>query len=122
MLFRSMRLVPQKELSLKSNALSAIFLYLSEHYTEPVSLVSLSDKIGYSPTYISHCIALIPNMNFRKLINSLRVDRAKQLIAEGRMKMVDIAVESGFNCERNMRRAFVELCGRLPSEYGANKG
>ena len=115
------RLVPSGDLSFNKSALSDILLYLSEHYLEPISLISLSEKIGYTPTYISHCISAIPNMNFRKLLNSLRVDRAKQLLAEGNLKMIDIALESGFNCERTMRRAFTELCGKLPSEYKTSK-
>ena len=111
------RLVPRISLNLNKNALARILLYISEHYREPITLRELGEKLGYTESYISQCISAIPNMNLRKLLNSLRIDKAKQLFAEGKLKMTDVAVESGFSCERTFSRAFVSLCGIAPKRY-----
>ena len=115
------RLVPQRKKSVKSDALSATLLYMSNHFAEDISLISVSEALGYTPTYISHCIAVIPGMNFRKLLNSLRVDRAKMHILKGNLKMIDVALECGFSCERSFNRAFLDVAGMTPSEYRKSK-
>ncbi len=115
------RKVPQKKKSVKSDALSSTLLYMSNHFTENISLVSVADAIGYTSTYISHCISIIPNMNFRKLLNSLRVDRAKLHILKGKLKMIDIALECGFSGERSFNRAFLDVTGMTPTEYRKSK-
>ena len=112
-----MRLVPHEKKSLKNNALAAVLLYMSEHFAENLSLISVASALGYTPTYVSHCISVIPNMNFRKLLNSLRLDKAKPLIREGKLRMLDVALECGFSGERSFNRAFSELLGMTPTEY-----
>ena len=111
------RFVPKERVDLRSNAISLVLLYMSKNYRKDISLISMSKELGYSPTYISHCISVIPNMNFRKLINSLRIDHAKLALAGEDVRMIDVAIESGFSCERTFNRAFVEIVGIPPSKY-----
>ena len=111
------RLVPQSKENVKRDALSSTLLYMSEHFSEDISLISVAEALGYTSTYISHCISVIPGMNFRKLLNSLRVDRAKLYILKGNRKMIDIALECGFSGERSFNRAFLEIAGMTPSNY-----
>lgn len=115
------RLVPQNKKNIKSDALSATLLYMSNHFATNISLLSVSEALGYTPTYISHCISVIPGMNFRKLLNSLRVDRAKLYILKGNLKMIDVALECGFSGERSFNRAFLDVTGMTPSEYKKSK-
>ena len=112
-----MRLVPHEKKSLKNSAMATILLYMTEHFEEEISLVSLASDLGYTPTYVSHCISVIPNMNFRRLLNSLRLDKAKVLIKAGNLRMLDVALECGFSGERSFNRAFSELLGMTPTEY-----
>lgn len=115
------RTVPHKRKHGKGDALSATMLYMSKHFTENISLVSVAEALGYTPTYVSHCISVIPGMNFRKLINSLRVDKAKPCILKGNLKMIDVALECGFSCERSFNRAFLDVTGMTPSQYRKTK-
>jgi len=117
-----MRKVPQNGTSLKNNALSSTLVYISEHFTENISLESVARSLGYTATHISHSISVLPGMNFRKLVNSLRVDMAKMLIIRGGLKMLDVAIECGFSGERSFNRAFLELVGVTPSEYKRKNG
>lgn len=109
--------IPKKATSLNQNALTKLLLYINEHYNEDVDLSTVAKKLGYNKTYLSRCISAIPGVNFRKLINSLRIDRAKTLLITTDLKIVDIATECGFANERTLQRVFVEVVGNTPREY-----
>ena len=99
--------------------LSSILVYLSEHFKDKITLTDLSRALGYTKGYISHCLESIPNYNFNSLLNSLRIEYAKILLATTEMKSIDIAYESGFSCERSFHRAFKAFTGMAPREYSS---
>ena len=112
------RLVPQERAHVKgTSALASVLIYLSGHYTEDITLESVANALGYSPTHVSHCISVIPDMSFRGLINSMRTDKAKTLLLKSELRMIDISVECGFASERSFNRAFLAATGMTPSEY-----
>lgn len=113
--------IPQKPVEVKNYALATLLLYLNEHYTENLTRQSVCAKIGYSQSYISHCIELLPSMNFRKLLNSLRVEHAKGLLTTTDYGILKIALECGYQNDRSFYRAFYEIEGVTPGEYRAKQ-
>jgi len=111
------RTVPQDVVHLGSSALVECLCYLAENYTRDLSLESVATYLGYAPTYLSHCISSLSGLNFRKLLNSLRVDHAKNLLVSTDLRLIDVALESGFSGERSFFRAFSELVGTTPAAY-----
>ncbi len=100
------------------NALSSILIYMTEHFTENLTLGSVGAALGYSPKYISNCISGLSGFNFRKLLNSLRAEYAKNLlINEKNLTVMDVAMRSGFSNERSFYRAFLEIVGTTPAGY-----
>ena len=112
-----MSVIPQRPVEVKNYALATLLLYLNEHFTEDITRKSVCDSIGYSESYISHCIEILPDMNFRKLLNSLRVEHAKKLLYSTDFSILKIALECGFQNDRTFYRAFYEIEGISPGEY-----
>ena len=102
-------------------ALSSILLYVSEHFTEDVTLSSIGQVLGYSPKYVSMCLSEVEEMNLPYLINSFRADYAKNLLSNTKSKMIDIALECGYANERSFYRAFLRATGMTPGEYRKSK-
>ena len=114
------RIVPYSETYLKSDHQSTIrkiMIYLSNHFKEDVSLVSLAKDLGYNPEYLSHVISAIKDFNFRFLLNSFRVDHAKILLVSTKRTIPDVAAESGFSGERSFHRVFKSMVGKTPKEF-----
>ena len=101
----------------KENTLSNILLYIRQHFKEQITLNSIASALGYSPKYISNCISKIQNYTFPLLINSLRVDHAKDLLINTDMKIIDIGSECGYNNEKSFYRAFRSITNTTPRNY-----
>ena len=117
------RTVPYHESYMKSDQQSTIrkiMIYISNHFREDVSLASLAKDLGYNPEYLSHVISSIKDFNFRFLLNSFRIDYAKNLLSSTRRTIPDIAAESGFSGERSFHRVFKSMVGKTPGEFREN--
>ena len=100
-----------------SNSVAETFRYLSEHFKENVTLKTVSSAIGYSESHISHSLSSMVGMNFRSILNSIRVAHAKALLLHTSTNVLMVSVECGFATERSFHRAFQTILGMTPSEY-----
>ena len=105
----------------RSDVISRILMWINGHYRENITMDDVASALGYTNGYISHCIGSIGNMNFRTLLNSFRVERSKELLRKTQDKIIDIALECGFSCERSFHRAFLSIMGTTPGEYRKNE-
>jgi len=101
----------------KSVTLQRILIYIFEHYRENITQSSVGKALGYSPKYISNCFAALSGTNFRAMLNSLRIEQAKNLLIGTERSMLDIALECGFSGDRSFYRTFVDTVGITPGEY-----
>lgn len=107
----------QSEHYAPNNALAQILTYTSEHFKERLTLNSVGKALGYTAGYVSHCLDALPQMNFRDVLNSFRVEYAKNLLLHSDRSNIDIALESGFSCERSFYRTFLQATHTTPKEY-----
>ncbi len=112
---------PQIDKPVYSEPLSLVILYMNEHFSEDITLGSVAKALGYSSGYISHCLEALPQMTFSSLLNSLRIEHAKNLLLTQKHTNIDIAFECGFGCERSFYRAFTAIVGMTPKEYVAHR-
>ena len=99
---------------------SKVAVYVNNHYNEQITLKTVATAIGYSPNYLSHCIQKLFNLNFCSLLASLRVDKARLLLAETDKTCLEICYECGFNSERSFYRQFKSITGKTAKAYREN--
>ncbi len=90
------------------------------HLNDELSLQEFSDSVSLPPPYVSELINQKFNCSFKKLVSRYRIKEAKQIIeesAEKKVKLIDIAFQSGFNNKVSFYRAFKDLENISPSEY-----
>ena len=100
-----------------SNVAYEILDYLSGHYTEPLTLDSLSTALGVSHSCLSHTFSKRIGVNFRTYLNTLRADRAGLLLRSTDQAIGWIALECGFDSIRTFNRVFLQIYGLTPSDY-----
>lgn len=87
---------------------------------DELSLEKFAESISLSPSYVSAIINQKFDNSFKKLIALHRVNEAKRIIkssSRAKIKLIDVAFQSGFNNKVSFYRAFKEFEDLSPSEY-----
>ena len=102
-----------------NSLIQRVILYVAEHFTEPLTLDTVSHAMGVSRSHLSHVFSEQLNINFRKYVNILRIDEARSLLEQTQMTVTEICFMCGYNNPRTFHRAFLEECGMQPGEFRA---
>lgn len=94
-----------------------IIAYLGNHFRENVTLTSVASKFGIGKFTLSRIFSNTLRVNFTHYINSLRVNYAQHLLTTTDIKILNIAIECGYQNQQTFNRVFKEICGSTPKEY-----
>lgn len=93
-----------------------IIQYVTENYTENITLKSMAEALGYEQHYLSRCFHSRVPMHFSTYVNWYRVDAATELLRNTNLPITRIAMQSGFQSIRSFNRVFLTLTGKNPSQ------
>ena len=107
----------------KRNArLERLIQFVDENYMHKIRLSDFAETEGCSMTHLSHFIKETMNQTFQEYVNSVRFNRACELIGMGDQKMLDVCHASGFSDYRYFSRAFRKHYNMTPEEYARYSG
>ncbi|MCG8369666.1 MAG: helix-turn-helix transcriptional regulator [Proteobacteria bacterium] len=89
---------------------------------EEISLTRFARQIGEPPRLVSQAINRRLGMSFSDLLNTVRVDAARRLLADPERRdrpVIDIAYAVGFRSKSNFHRAFKQRTGMTPNAFRA---
>ncbi|MDC8004552.1 helix-turn-helix transcriptional regulator [Aureisphaera galaxeae] len=94
-------------------------------YRNPeLTLADLSKSVGLSERTISAAINNELNKNFYRFINEYRVEEVKAKLRDPKfdhMKILSIALDSGFNSKASFNRIFKSYVGQTPLQFKSSK-
>ena len=85
-----------------------------------LSLKKLSSMIETNQTYLSNVVNRYFDCNLKELINTYRVEYAKELLRERGCGLEEIAAKCGFASKSPFYVAFKKIVGMTPMKYMAN--
>ncbi len=92
--------------------------YLKSHYMDPeLSLKSVAEQVGINDSYLSKLFNSAYQKGFGEYLNQVRTERAKELLLDGRLRILDISRQTGFLSVQSFTRAFKRQVGCTPGEY-----
>ena len=115
-LFANVNLLPMQK-QIQSGLAYQVLQYISEHFTEPLSLETTAHALGISRIHLSHIFSQQLRINFRQYINTLRIDRACHLLRDPAYTISQITYLCGYGNPRTFHRAFYAQCQMTPSQY-----
>lgn len=98
-------------------AAEAMAEYLIEHFAEPLSLDMLSEKLGYTPQYLSALFHRETGMSLSAYLQKIRVEKSCSLLAETRLPVSGVAQEVGYCDLKHFNSVFRRYAGMSPREY-----
>lgn len=102
--------------------LKRLIRFVDENYMHKIRLSDFAEEEGCSMSHLSHFIKSSMNQTFQEYVNSVRFNRACELIASGKRKMLDVCTEAGFSDYRYFSRAFQQQYGMTPEGYSRSAG
>ena len=101
-----------KDESKDKNISVKLLKYINEHYTEDISLTTISKMLGYTKEYCSKIFSEVVGMSFRDYLNFLRLKKAKEYLSlkkSTKQTTTEIIYKCGFNSTATFYRALKGL-------------
>ena len=97
----------------------AALAYMQAHCTEKLSLGDVADNVYVSQWHLSKLINRHTGQSFLDLLSSMRIERAKALLADPSMRVHVVADQTGFADVAHFSKSFKRITGQTPGEYRA---
>ena len=91
--------------------------YIDEHLDKNITMADLARVSGYSPWHAYRLFAVLLRMTPAVYIRRLRLSKSALRLRDERVKIVDVALDSGFESVDGYQRAFYKEFGCNPYEY-----
>lgn len=90
--------------------------YINTHLKEPLSLEILADLAGFSPYYFCRLFTLYVEMPVMEYVRRRRLACAADELCTGK-RVLDVAMDYGFESHAGFAKAFRKIYGFSPNEY-----
>ncbi|MCH4889653.1 AraC family transcriptional regulator [Acidaminobacter sp. JC074] len=101
----------------KYNQLAKIRLYIQDHLNQPLSIEDLSAQMHVHPNYFNALFKQHFDLPPKQFINSLKIQRAKELLLATNQSIEEIARNLGFQDKFYFSRLFKKKMGTSPGNY-----
>jgi two-component system, response regulator YesN len=91
--------------------------YICDHYYKDITLNDITDYLNISISHFSFLFKKSTGKTFSNYLNSVRIKKAKELLAENDLKVYQIAEMVGYLSPTHFNRVFKEMNGYTPNEY-----
>lgn len=103
--------------SSKHKTIYAISEYISQHYTEPLTLESLANDFFLSKFYLCRSFKEVTGYGINEYLHIHRIKRAKQLLEETSLSVSQIALQLGYDSLTHFERIFKTHMTISPLKY-----
>ncbi len=101
----------------RTERLSRVLCYISEHFTERLSLADAAREVSVNPDYLSRYFSKELGTTFSNYLKMKRLAYATSLLMTGDYSIEEIAGSSGFPSLTFFNRVFRARYGMSPAEY-----
>lgn len=97
-------------------ALRAI-AYMQVHYNEQITLETIAENCGLSPSYFSRKFKEQTGENYIETLADIRIREAQKLLSTTNLPVMEIVEKVGYCDEKHFRKLFLKHAGVTPTAY-----
>jgi AraC family transcriptional regulator len=95
-----------------------VFAYIEQHLDSPLTVEQLSDVACFSRFHFHRQFSLFCGISISRYITLMRLKRASfRLVSDPQERVINIALDAGFENPESFSRAFKNTFGLTPSEF-----
>ena len=91
--------------------------YIEENYASDISIRELAELENYNISYYTEWFKKNVGCLPSEYLRMVRIDKAKEILATTRYRIVDVAMQVGYYNSSSFTRAFREVEGITPNQY-----
>ncbi|WP_179233086.1 response regulator [Paenibacillus rigui] len=91
--------------------------YMEENYAESLSLQQVAAQVHLNAAYFSHLFKKETGRSFVDYLIELRMEKAKQLLANTDMKITEVSGRIGYDLPNYFAKLFKQATGLSPKDY-----
>ncbi len=99
-----------------------VLAYIRQHLSEKITLEDVAGEVYLSKSYLSKIFKEEMGCTFTNYVNTMRVDKSKQLLLTEGIDILDIAMLVGFDDQSYFTKVFKKLVGVSPGRFRENRG
>lgn len=101
----------------EAGAVDVAIQYIKAHYADDLSLEKVASVVYLNAVYFSQLFKHKTGMGYKEYVTQLRMERAKELLADPRLRLVDVAERIGYQDMRHFTQMFRKRFLLTPTEY-----
>lgn len=94
--------------------------YIEDHLNQEIRIAALAEKAGLSQFYYQRLFHRLVNKPVAEYIRLRRMAKAVDILLNKKQRILDIALELGFETHEHFSRTFKNTYGMTPNEYRRN--
>jgi two-component system, response regulator YesN len=98
-------------------AIDIALQYVKEHYYEDLTLEKIASVVFLNPVYFSQLFKQKTGQGYKEYVTSLRLEQAKLLLVNSKLKVAEIAERIGYQDMRHFTQMFRKRFLLTPTEY-----
>lgn len=102
---------------LSGQRLRLVLAFIADNYGSELSLTQLAHVAGMSTFHFAREFKRATGTTPHQYLIKFRIERAKSLLAESGMPLVEVGFQSGFSHQSHFTRLFRRLTGTTPQSY-----
>ena len=91
--------------------------YIHEHFAEPITIVELAQLENYNVSYYTDWFKRKFGVSPSSYLRNFRIEKARELLLTTHYRLIEIAMQVGYNSNAAFTRAFKEATGMSPIAY-----
>lgn len=108
---------PHEDQNTGSFIVNRAIAYIEEHYAEKLTLQEVAEKCYVSQWHLSKLLNKYTGQSFYDTLNRIRIEAAKELLKDPRLKVGDIGLLVGYSDTAHFSRIFKKLNGVSANEH-----
>ncbi len=91
--------------------------YIKENYDKQITVDEIASSVGLSNNYFSHLFKKSVGQSFTEYLNTIRIEKAKELLLEDTYKVYEVASKVGFSDYRYFSIVFKKQVGVSANKF-----